>query len=109
LLDEITLDDLLAMFPGKKLDGALLARDSYLHWLFALASVAAYLTFFMFLASDGPPKPLHVLGLGGFTATVGIFLLLIVQALSTVGYIGGRGIVAPVLLFFFFFCFLYRS
>lgn len=98
LLEELTLDDVMALIPGQKLEGALLARDSYMHWLFALISTAAFLTFFLLLASDRSAKPLHLVGLGGFTATFGVLLLLIVQALSSVGYIGGRGIVAVILL-----------
>ena len=84
--------DLLLTLPGHKLEGAFLACDSVLHWLFALVSVAAYMTFFVYLASDRCANPLHLLGLGIFTATVGILLLLVVQVMATIGVVGGRGL-----------------
>jgi RsiW-degrading membrane proteinase PrsW (M82 family) len=92
LLEFESLDDILMSLPGRKAEGAFLARDSTLHWLFALVSVGAYMTFFVFLASDKSAVWWHVLGIGTFTATVGILLLLIVQVLAMVG--GGGGIMA---------------
>jgi RsiW-degrading membrane proteinase PrsW (M82 family) len=97
LLEEMSLDDLMSMLPQRKLEGAFLARNSHLHWLFALLSVVTYMTFFVFLASDNSAKSWHLLGLGTFTATVGIVLLLIVQALSMIGFVGGGGIVGLIL------------
>ena len=91
ILGESSLDDLLLMLPGRKAEGAFLARDSGLHWLFAFVSVGAYMTFFVFLASDKSAQWWHLLGIGSFTATVGIVLLLIVQVLASVG-VGGGGV-----------------
>ena len=90
LLELESLDDVLLSLPGRKAEGALLARDSTLHWLFAFVSVGAYMTFFVFLASDKSAEWWHLLSIGTFTATVGILLLLIVQVLAVVG--GGGGI-----------------
>jgi RsiW-degrading membrane proteinase PrsW (M82 family) len=59
--------------------------------VFALVAAAAYLTFLALLASDKAANPVHLLGLGVFTATVGIFLLLAVQFLSHLGSIRVRG------------------
>jgi RsiW-degrading membrane proteinase PrsW (M82 family) len=84
--------DLLLTLPGHRLQGAFLARDSVLHWLFALVSVGVYMTFFIYLASDRSANPLHLLGLGFFTATIGILLLLVVQVLAMIGDVGDRGI-----------------
>jgi RsiW-degrading membrane proteinase PrsW (M82 family) len=75
--------DLFQFLPGHKLHGAFLARDSWLQWGFAFAAAGLYLTFCCFLASDKSANPLHLLGLGLFTATGGICLLLGVQFLAT--------------------------
>jgi RsiW-degrading membrane proteinase PrsW (M82 family) len=61
-------------------------------------SVGAFMTFFVLLASDRSARPLHLLGLGSFTATFGILLLMIVQVLSLLGFVGGDGIVGLILL-----------
>ncbi len=98
ILEDMDPDDLLRLLPGNKLPGAFLARDSYLHWLFALIAVAAFLTFLVFLASDKSAQPLHLVGLGFFTATGGILLLLVVQALAGLGIIRARGVVGLILL-----------
>jgi RsiW-degrading membrane proteinase PrsW (M82 family) len=87
-LEHVTLDDLLAFVPDRKLEGAFLSRDTWWHWSFALVSVAAYMTFFVFLASDGSARPAHLLGVGAFVATFGILLLLIVQVMSMIGLSG---------------------
>jgi RsiW-degrading membrane proteinase PrsW (M82 family) len=92
-----SLDDLLERLPGRKLDGAFLPRNSSWHWLFALVSVAAYMTFFMLLASDRSARSWHLLGVGAFVGTFGIVLLLIVQVLSMIGPVGGNGLVAIVI------------
>ncbi len=89
-IEAMTLDEVLALLPGQRLDGALLPRNTWWHWVFALLSVAAYMTFFIFLASDGSAKALHLLGVGLFVATFGIVLLLIVQVASGIG-LGGSG------------------
>lgn len=98
MLEQMSLDEVMAMLPGHRLEGALVSRDSYLHWLFAFVSVGAYMTFFVLLASDRSAQPLHLLGLGFFTATVGIFMLLVVQAMSMLGIVGGRGVAGLILL-----------
>jgi RsiW-degrading membrane proteinase PrsW (M82 family) len=89
-IEEMTLDDVLATLPSQRLDGALLSRNTWWHWGFALLSVAAYMTFFIFLASDGSAKAPHLLGVGLFVATFGILLLVIVQVASGIG-LGGSG------------------
>lgn len=88
-IESMTLDEVLAMLPGQRLEGALLPRNTWWHWVFALLSVAAYMTFFVFLASDGSAKAWHLLGVGAFVATFGILLLVIVQVASMIGIGGG--------------------
>jgi RsiW-degrading membrane proteinase PrsW (M82 family) len=98
MLGDASLDDLLGRLPGRKLEGALLPRNSSLHWLFAIVSVAAFMTFFVFLASDRSARSWHLLGVGAFVGTFGIVLLLIVQVLAMIGPVGGGGIVGLILL-----------
>ena len=73
------LTDVANFFPGHHLDGALLARGSMAHWLFALISAACFLTLTMFLFRRGSAKPKSLLLTGLFTGTVGIFLLIAFQ------------------------------
>jgi RsiW-degrading membrane proteinase PrsW (M82 family) len=97
-LSQMSVDDLFAALPGHKLPGALLTRHSHLHWLFALFAAAIYMTFLLLLASDKAAQPLHLLGIGLFTATGGIILLLLVQALSQIGVVRVGGIIGLVLI-----------
>jgi len=98
LITQLGEEQLFALLPGGKLPGALLARDTYLHWLFAAMAAAVYMTFFVFLASDKCAQPLHLLGLGLFTATGGILLLLFVQLASTIGVVRARGAGGAIVL-----------
>jgi RsiW-degrading membrane proteinase PrsW (M82 family) len=97
-LQPMSVDDLFAALPGHKLPGALLARGSHLHWVLALVAAAGYMTFLMMLASDKSAQPLHLLGLGLFTATGGIILLFVVQGLSSIGAVRVGGIIGLILL-----------
>jgi RsiW-degrading membrane proteinase PrsW (M82 family)/phage FluMu protein Com len=95
------LGDLINVFPGHRLDGAFLPRDSMVHWVFAAGSVVLFLTIMMFLFSPGCAKPKSLLLTGVFTGTCGILLLLGFQLVAgwTSGlWIRGRGII--VLLFY---------
>jgi RsiW-degrading membrane proteinase PrsW (M82 family) len=83
-----TLDDLSSLFPDQRLPGAFLSRSSMGHYLMAILAIAVYMSFFMFLASDGSAKPVHVLLVGLFTATIGVGFLLLVQLLASLT--GGR-------------------
>jgi RsiW-degrading membrane proteinase PrsW (M82 family) len=99
--DSAELGDLINVFPGHRLDGAMLPRDSMVHWVFAAGSVVLFLTVMMFLFSPGCAKPKSLLLTGIFTATCGILLLLGFQLVAgwTSGlWVRGRGII--VLLFY---------
>src|SRR5262249_37831647 len=66
-----TLDDLLAVLPGRRIQGAFLPRDTGLHWLFAGLAVAGFggLAAVLFRGGKAPPRVLA--GVGLFTATAG--------------------------------------
>jgi RsiW-degrading membrane proteinase PrsW (M82 family) len=80
---DLSPDEILGTIPSGKFSGAFLPRHTWAHWLFAAGSVVLFMTFLVFLASDGSAQPGHLLGLGAFTATVGIVFLFIVQFLAS--------------------------
>lgn len=88
-------DDIFARLPGQRLEGALLAKHSSAHWL--MAGVAEFAAFF-YLVLGWPPgraRPDVLFGIGLFTATIGILLLIGFQyvAVATQGvWIRGGGI-----------------
>ena len=77
-----SIDQMIGVFPGNRLPNAFLARDSLLHWGFALVAAVLFLAFLLFLAIDGSAQMGHMLGVALFTATVGIFFLFVVQWLA---------------------------
>ena len=112
LQSEPDLDDLINALPERKFKGAWLGRDTGYHWLIALGATVLYFVFFLFLASDGSAKFWHVLLAGLATGTIGVLLLLLVQAIAsgTDGRIGGgRGIGALIFFVFKFIAFSYDA
>jgi RsiW-degrading membrane proteinase PrsW (M82 family) len=98
---EASRNDLLAALPERKLIGAFLPYDSFAHWGFAAGAAVVFMAFFLFLASQKTAEPLHLLGMGLFTATAGILLLLLLQLLANWSqgiWLRGGGIV--VVLFY---------
>jgi RsiW-degrading membrane proteinase PrsW (M82 family) len=92
---ETTDTELVQFLPEQKIKGAWLPVGSGMPWLLALGSALLFLTFCVFLGSDGATKGWQVLLVGLFTATAGVLLLLAVQAIAanTRGvFVGGRGI-----------------
>lgn len=93
--------ELFQNLPGQRIEGALLPRFTWLHWLFALASASAYLGLFMLVFGRTFSSPATVIRIGLFTGTIGILVLLGVQLVADlaqhVDLVGG-GIV--VVLFY---------
>jgi RsiW-degrading membrane proteinase PrsW (M82 family) len=79
---EATRADLFAVLPGHKFSGAFLPSDSHAHWGFAAGATVLFMAFFLLLSASGTANPLHLLGIGLFTATIGILLLLTLQFLA---------------------------
>jgi hypothetical protein len=107
-----SLDDILQALPDQRLPGALLSRSSLAHLMMAAVAILFYMAFFMFLAADGSAKPLHVLAVGLFTATIGVAFLLLVQLLAsfTEGRVlVGFNIVALIFLVLKFVAFSYGA
>ncbi len=106
-----SLHDLAMQFPEHRLDGALLAADSYMHWGFALASSGVYLGLFLVMWPGKESRAPALLLTGLITGTVGIMLLLGFQwvAFATQGaVVRGRGIAVLLYLIVQFIGFSYR-
>lgn len=89
-----TLDDILAVLPGKRIQGALLPRDTSQHWLFAGLAVVAFFGITLTSFPHGRPEPGVLLGVAGFTATAGVAVLMAVQSVAGPAYreaLGERG------------------
>ncbi|MFI5378760.1 MAG: PrsW family glutamic-type intramembrane protease [Tepidisphaerales bacterium] len=76
---QLTLDGLLDHFPGHRLDGAMLARDSFGHWGIALLSAAAYFALMLLIFRTAHRYTRSLLLSGLFTGTVGIIMLILFQ------------------------------
>jgi len=109
---ELALDLVFEAIPEHKLAGAFLPRDTWIHWTFGAGAAALFLGFFLLLAAHGTAERRHLLGLGLFTATVGIGLLLLFQRLADWSqgvWFTGRGV---LVIFFYvvkFIGFSYRA
>jgi RsiW-degrading membrane proteinase PrsW (M82 family) len=105
-------DGLFRALPEHKFKGAWLPRDTKMHWALALGSTLVFFVFLFLLALRGTANLGHLLITAVFTATVGILLLLAVQAISdaTQGRIViGRGIFTIFFYIFKFIGFSYRA
>lgn len=69
--------------PQGRIAGALLARDSFTHWLLAAASAGAFLGLLIVLFGRGIARAKHLLLIGAFTVVVGIPLLFALQLLAS--------------------------
>ena len=81
ILPEDSLDDLIARLPGSRIEGALLSRNSFMHWIYALLAGGVFLAL-AFILFPGASNPIHLLVIALFTATIGILLLLVTQLLA---------------------------
>src|SRR5262249_18546098 len=72
---EATLEDVVMALPGHRIENALLARDSWGHWLYAAMAAGAFFAY-LILAFTSVARPQHLLLTGLFTGTIGILLLL---------------------------------
>jgi RsiW-degrading membrane proteinase PrsW (M82 family) len=77
--EDASSDELFKFFPGHRIDGALLARDSWGHWFFAFLSGAAFFGLILLIFPRGTVDLRRLLIVGTFTATIGILFLLAVQ------------------------------
>ncbi|MBC7822189.1 MAG: PrsW family intramembrane metalloprotease [Planctomycetaceae bacterium] len=105
------LEALFNVLPGHKLEGAHLSRHSWIHWLYALLSIAGFLALLTMLFPDGSVSLKRLLVTGLVTGTLGILLLLAFQwvAAFTQGFnVRGRSIVVVFFYIVKFIGFSYR-
>jgi len=82
LLDDpdATLDDLLAVLPGQRLDDqAHLPRNSMRHWGYAAASALGFLLLLWFLFPRDVAHPGQLVLIGLFTSTIGVGFLFVIE------------------------------
>jgi len=102
--------ELLRALPDGRIEGALLPHDSAQHWLFAGLSAFGFLSLLVLMFPQGRAKPWHLIAVGLFTATIGIFFLLLVQwAADSAGNFQVRGKAAIFWLILLFIGFSYRA
>ena len=90
--EEATEEEIFAAIPADKLDGALLAKHTYAHWVFAGVSGAAFIGMVLALFPWGHAKAHTLVLIGVFTGTAGIILLLGLQWLAfRMPLFNGRG------------------
>ncbi|WZO98557.1 PrsW family glutamic-type intramembrane protease [Isosphaeraceae bacterium EP7] len=108
---ELSLDDAIAVLPGHKLDGAHLSRDTSAHWVYAAIATVGFLLLIGLFFSVERAQTLHLLGIGAFTGTVGVIVLLLVQFCSNfrLRRFGGRGVFMIIMLILTFIGWSYDS
>jgi RsiW-degrading membrane proteinase PrsW (M82 family) len=79
---DATLDDLLAILPGRRLDEqAHLPRDSMRHWWYATASAFGFLLLLCFLFPREVAHPGQLVLIGLFTSTIGVGFLFLIEGI----------------------------
>ena len=110
---EMSVDDFFAMLPERKIAGAHLARDSWMHWAYAILSATLFLALLTQAFPNDAAGPLRAwIWTGVITGTVGIILLLAFQWIAawTTGFnVRGRGIVVVLFYIVKFIGFSYHS
>lgn len=104
-LSEAT-DKALALLPENRIDGAHLARDSWMHWLYALASIVLFLLMLRYFFDRGDAEWPHIVLVGVCVATFGVFFLLVVQFIAAVtqGWlVVSRNIFIMIIFYVFYF------
>jgi RsiW-degrading membrane proteinase PrsW (M82 family) len=84
-LEDMDLEDLVKLFPDNRLPGAHLARDSSLHWFYALAAGSLFFGLIVLLFQQGQATRGHLLGVALLTATCGVLSLIMFQWFATAG------------------------
>jgi len=106
-----SLTDILMALPDHRISGALLARDSLLHWFFGILTTAAYLGLLFAMFPGARRRTFRLLRVGVFTGTIGIVMLLTFQLIASATqaiHLRGRGIFVLVLLLIQLIGFSYR-
>jgi RsiW-degrading membrane proteinase PrsW (M82 family) len=107
-----SVDDVLSVLPGERLEGAMLARPTKAHWVMAILAALIFWEFILIVQPMGTSTSKQLWAVGIFTGTIGILMLLIVQLASIVvayGNLRGGCILAPLFLVLRFIGFSYGA
>jgi RsiW-degrading membrane proteinase PrsW (M82 family) len=110
--EDISLSKLLDALPEGKIEGAHLAHNTWVHWIYAGLAGGVFLGLALFMFSPGHAEAHQLILVCLFTATIGIFLLLGVQFAASVTQgvtVHGRGILVPIFYLLKFIGYSYRS
>jgi RsiW-degrading membrane proteinase PrsW (M82 family) len=77
-----SMDDLFSALPDGKIEGAHLARQTFVHYGYAALAAIGFFGLSFFLAPANDAKPIRILLVGLFTGTIGIVFLFLVQAFA---------------------------
>src|SRR5262249_3669897 len=78
---QVSLDRLMPCLPEGRIQGGLLPRNSFMHWIYAFLAGGVFLAL-SFVLFPGASQVTHLLVIAVFTATIGILLLLLAQLLA---------------------------
>jgi RsiW-degrading membrane proteinase PrsW (M82 family) len=109
---EEDLDGFFSLLPGRRIEGAHLARGSLVHWLYALVAAGAFMGAACFLFDLGNAKHQEILWVALATGTFGILFLLAVQwiaAFTSGSVLIGGGIIMIVFWIFRLIAFSYSA
>jgi RsiW-degrading membrane proteinase PrsW (M82 family) len=81
-VEEITNEEFLKALPGQRLEGAFLPRTAWGHWFAAGLSANLFWAYIVFFHPMGRSTTGQLWGVGVFTGTIGILLLLVVQFIA---------------------------
>lgn len=84
-----TLDNVLPLLPGRRVEGAALPRDTRAHWVVALIAALVFWEFILIVQPMGNSTSRQLWAVGIFTGTIGILMLLIVQVAAFLSAIAG--------------------
>src|SRR5262249_29233831 len=94
---ELSLDELILLFPEQRLEGAFLPRKTWWHWVYGLLAAAGFLSATMLLFPLDDVRPAHLFFVGLFTGTIGLVLLLIIQVIAA--WTSGRLLISRNIIF----------
>lgn len=78
------VDDVLAVLPSQRIEGAALARQTSAHWIMAILAALIFWEFILIVQPMGTSTSRQLWAVGIFTGTIGILMLLIVQLAAIV-------------------------
>jgi RsiW-degrading membrane proteinase PrsW (M82 family) len=105
-------EELFAVMPENRIPGAFVSHSSKIHWLFAILSAGVFWGFLMLVYPLGNSSPHGLWGVGVFTGTVGIVLLLGLQIAGEFSQgmdLTGRSIIVILFYIVKFIGFSYRA